>query len=184
MSQPQPLNSLLNTLLDDSALTQDLSSREREAVKTFVEELMDGISEFSNAASAEADPLHAATDIDALISELGIELEDTVPEDNLVNDLLNEHSDATLIDLLSDHVDAASGVVEVLGVRPIGKLGLDTIRRVELQLVAVSLYVSDLRQTLERQLDGKRLSPPPHHWRNYVKSLLLQEFHFINNWLR
>ncbi|MDX2244957.1 MAG: hypothetical protein NW224_30140 [Leptolyngbyaceae cyanobacterium bins.302] len=193
MNQPQSLNTILNSLFSNAALTQDLSSEEQEAMKTLVGELMDGISQLTipvsprrsdapSIAHSETDR-SVATDIDALISELGIEVDESVPQDNLVDALLSQHSDTTLINLLDDHVDAASDVVEILGQRPIGKQELDTIRRVELQLVAVSLYVSDLRQALEQQVKGKRLSHHP-HWLNYIKSLLLHEFDFINNWLR
>ena len=194
MSQPQPWSSILNALLSDSALTQDLSTDECEAVKSFVEELIDGVSQFTEISPSDiTEPSSAnrvdidrsaATDIDALISELGIELEDTAPKNGLVNNSLDEQSDATLIDWLGDHVDAASSVVEVLGNRSIGRQELNTIRRVELQLVGVSLYVSDLRQALERQVDGKRPVVARCHWRNHLKSLLLREFHLINNWVK
>jgi hypothetical protein len=131
----------------------------------------------------EADTDRHATAIDALISEAGSELEDIVPRNELVNDLLNKYPDVTLIDLLGNHVDTASSVVEVLENRPLGRQELNTMRRIELQLVGVSVYVSDLRQALEQQVDGNRPTATRCHWRNHLRSLLLREFHFINNWI-
>jgi len=120
MSQPQPLDSFLNTVLGDPTLTEDLSDEDKTAMRTAFGNLFKGIEQ------------QVATAI-------------TKSANKSVAVELNEYSDTDLINHLTQQVDAAVCAIELLSNRPIGKKHLDLMRRLELQLTAITLSVSDLQ---------------------------------------
>ncbi|NJP12560.1 MAG: hypothetical protein HC866_26390 [Leptolyngbyaceae cyanobacterium RU_5_1] len=102
----------------------------------------------------------------------------------LLNTLLQEQSDAALVDWLNSHLESAFSILEVLANRPLGKQKPDLLRRVELQLVATSLGVADLRKMVEPPLKGLSRRSRSSSWRTRIRRYLLQEFNIINNLLR
>jgi hypothetical protein len=185
MTQSHPMDNLLNSLLSDPVLGKDLSAADKATVKTMVGELMGLASPTTQPnrdEATETGPDHdaAIADLDALLSELGIDPDELPDPPVSIDDLLKEQSDTTLIDALSDHVDSASGVVEVLSTRPRKGQMLEEVRRVELQLIALAIGVADLREALEQQAKGRVDRP----WKARLKALLLHEFRFINRWVR
>lgn len=120
MSQPQPLDSFLNTVLGDPTLTEDLSDEDKTAMRTAFGNLFKGIEQQVATAMTKSANKSVAVE-------------------------LNEYSDTDLINHLTQQVDAAVCAIELLSNRPIGKKHLDLMRRLELQLTAITLSVSDLQ---------------------------------------
>jgi hypothetical protein len=186
MTEPISMDTLLNTLLGDEVLGKDLSDDDRATVKAMVQALSGDIgaelaTPTPNLDTAEMEDLTA--ELDALVAELGVHSTDQPP--NLtMNDLLHEQSDANLVDFLSHQVESANDVVEILCYRPVSKQPqvIDELRRVELQLVALSIGVSDLREAVEQRMAPQQRVAMD--WKRRAKTLLLKEFNFINNWVR
>lgn len=180
------MDTLLNTLLGDEVLGKDLSDDDKATVKAMVQALSGDIgAELSPPALAletlEMEEL--AAELDTLVAELGVHSTDQSPELTM-NDLLQDQSDANLVDFLGHQIESANDVVEMLCYRPISKEPqvIDELRRVELQLVALSIGVSDLREAIEGQMTPQQRVAMT--WKRRAKSLLLKEFNFINNWVR
>jgi hypothetical protein len=190
MTQFHSMDGLLNSLLSDQVLGKDLSADDKATVRAMVGELMgelDGQLPYDPMADQEihdetdsiASSNTALTEFNTLLSELGVDSND-ISADVAMNDLLHEQSDINLVEILGHHVDAASDVVEVLSTRPNREQMLDELRRVELQLTALSFGVADLRHTLEYPTQH----PAQHPWKQSLKALLLREFNIVNVWVR
>lgn len=169
MSQSQPLDGFLNSVFSDPSLTETLSESDRTALQTMFGDLCAGIEQ----------QMHLATAVSMASDQPETELIDGFWEQKQ----LQEYNDATLVERLGGHVDHASGIVGVLSSRPISKQNLAVVSRIELQLTAITLSVSDLRQTLQSQQET--VSPQKGQaWQQSLKQFLLREFDFINFWLR
>ena len=161
MSQPQPLDSFLNTVFEDPTLTEDLSDEDKTAMQTAFGILFKGIEQQVATAMTESANKSVAVE-------------------------LNEYSDTDLINHLTQQVDAAVCAIEILSNRPIGRKHLDLMRRLELQLTAIMLSVGDLQQQPLQHtscLESEQSQIQPGNWR-YLKQILLKEFDFLNHWLR
>lgn len=174
---------LLNTLLADEVLGKDLSDQDKATVKSMVQDLTGEIqAETSAAPDLEAtEQTELTAELDELLAELGVHSTDQSSEITM-NDLLNDQSDANLIDLLSGQVESANEVVEILCYRPISKQVVDELRRVEMQLVGLSIGVADLREAVEQRFTPRQQLSITRKRR--IKALLLKEFNFLNSWVR
>lgn len=186
MTEPLSMDTLLNTLLGDEVLGKDLSDADKATVKAMVQALSGDIQgELDSPAPAPqmVDAAELTAELDTLIAELGVHSTDQ-PPDLTMNDLLHEQSDVNLVDFLSHQVESANDVVEILCYRPISKQPqvIDELRRVELQLVALSIGVSDLREAVEQRMTPQQRVTTS--WKRRAKAVLLKEFNFINNWVR
>lgn len=186
MTEPISMDTLLNTLLGDEVLGKDLSDADKATVKAMVQALSGDIE-----AELATPPFHPETaneaeltaELDALVAELVVHSTEQ-PSELTMNDLLQDQSDVNLVDFLGHQIEAANDVVEILCYRPISKQAqvIDELRRVELQLVALSIGVSDLRAAVEQQMTPQQRVTMD--WKRRAKTLLLKEFNFINNWVR
>lgn len=190
MTQFHSMDGLLNSLLSDQVIGKDLSADDKATVRAMVGELMGELNgqfpydpmadqEIHDETDSIASSDTALIEFDTLFSELGVDSND-ISADVTMNDLLNEQSDINLVEILGHHVDATSDVVEVLSTRPDREQILDELRRVELQLTALSFGVADLRHTLEHPT--QQLAQHP--WKQSLKALLLREFNIVNVWVR
>lgn len=161
MSQPQPLDGFLNTVFGDPTLTEDLSDEDKTAMRTAFGDLFKGIEQQVATAMTESANKSVAVE-------------------------LNEYSDTDLINHLTQQVDATVYAVGILSNRPIGRKHLDLMRRLELQLTAITLSVSDLQPQPQQRtpcMEVEQSQVQPGNWR-YLKQILLKEFDFLNHWLR
>ncbi|PZV07862.1 MAG: hypothetical protein DCF22_21305 [Leptolyngbya sp.] len=185
MTQQLPIDNLLNTLLSETVFGKDLSENDKTTVKEMVQaltrEMNDELIQQPDADNSEfVTDDDAIAQLDAMLSELGVDPKVLSPDVTL-DDLFDQQSDSTLIDALSDHVDSAYSLIEVLSSRPSTRQSLDELRRVELHLTAAEIGVADLQQILE----GCRQSQPTQHsLRQRIKTVLLKEFNFINRLVR
>lgn len=186
MTEPLSMNTLLNTLLGDEVLGKDLSDADKVTVKAMVQALSGDIGAELAAPLPQPETVNEAeltADLDALVAELGVHSTDQ-PAELTMNDLLQEQSDVNLVDFLGHQIESANDVVEILCYRPISKQPqvIDELRRVELQLVALLIGVSDLREAVEQRMTLQQRVAMA--WKRRAKTLLLKEFNFINNWVR
>jgi hypothetical protein len=172
MSELNPLEGFLDQVLSDPSLKDELSEGDRSAMKTLFGSLFAGVPGASSTAASATDSKQSI-DMNALIQEMGL-------EDGVFDDVLDQKSDAALMQCLVEQVDTATRVVNLLGQRSIGRGALPEIGHLELQLTAVGLGIADLQQALARQTPMLRSHPS---WQQRLKNLLLHEFHFINRWL-
>lgn len=185
MTQHLPIDNLLNTLLSETVFGKDLSDNDKATVKEMVQaltgEMNDELIQQTEASNSESSANQdAIAQLDVMLSELGVDPK-ILSSDVTLDDLFDQQSDSTLIEALSDHVDSAYSLIEVLSSRPSTRQSLDELRRVELHLTAAEIGVADLQQTLE----GCRQSQPTHHsLRQRIKAVLLKEFNFINRLVR
>jgi hypothetical protein len=172
MSEPNPLEGFLDQVLSDPSVKDELSEGDRTAMKTLFGSLFAGVPGASSTAASATDSKQSI-DMNALIQEMGL-------EDGVFDDVLDQKSDAALMQCLVEQVDTATRVVNLLGQRSIGRGALPEIGHLELQLTAVGLGIADLQQALARQTPMLRSHTS---WQQRLKNLLLHEFHFINRWL-
>lgn len=186
MTEPISMDTLLNTLLGDEVLGKDLSDADKATVKAMVQALSGDIEAELIPPASDLEMVgieEISAELDTLVADLGVHSTDQPPELTM-NDLLQDQSDANLVDFLGHQIESANDVVELLCYRPISKEPqvIDELRRVELQLVALSIGVSDLREAIEgRMTPQQRVTM---NWKRRTKTLLLKEFNFINNWVR
>lgn len=157
MSQPQPLDGFLNTVFEDPSLTEDLSDADKTAMRTAFGNLFKGIEQ--QVATAMTKSANESVAVE-----------------------LNEYSDTDLINHLAKQIDAAVCAIEILSNRSFGRGHLDLMRRLELQLTAITLSVDDLQRTPCAVVERSQIQPG--NWRYHLKQILLKEFDFLNHWLR
>ncbi|MGG6269080.1 hypothetical protein ACQ4M3_32935 [Leptolyngbya sp. AN03gr2] len=157
MTHSPSIEDLLNALLGDAAIAQDLTEADKATLRTMVQTLAGDLQEELHTvfqASNETTASNTSTvedlsaDLDSILSELGVA--SNARSTQASGELLDKQSDSTLVEVLGDHVESASGVVEVLSTRSVSQQALNALRRVELQLTALTIGVSDLRQALEQ----------------------------------
>jgi hypothetical protein len=181
MTQQFPLDTLLNTLLNEAVFGKDLSDDDKTTVKEMVEALTSEMNQQTNPSCSEAmTDDDAIAQLDLMLSELGIDSKAFSPDVTL-DDLFDQQSNSTLIDALSEHVDSAYTLIEVLSSRPSTRQALNELRRVELHLTAAEIGVADLRQTLEGHRQSQFVRPS---LQQRIKAVLLKEFNFINRLVR
>ncbi|KAM3092537.1 hypothetical protein ACKFKG_22235 [Phormidesmis sp. 146-35] len=175
MTHSPLIEDLLNALLGDATIAQDLTEADKATLRTMVQTLagdLQGELQTVFQASNEATALNASTveglsaDLNTILSELGVASK--VRSTQASGEPLDEQSDSTLVEVLGDHVESASGVVEVLSTRSVSQQALNALRRVELQLTALTIGVSDLRQALEQNCRPM----PLRRWKRSMTALL------------
>ncbi|MBW4489685.1 MAG: hypothetical protein KME12_18025 [Trichocoleus desertorum ATA4-8-CV12] len=171
MSEPNPLEGFLDQVLSDPSLKDELSEGDRMAMKTLFGNLLAGVPGAA-ATSASTTESGLPVDINTLMQEIRW-------EDGIFDDVLDQKSDAALMQCLVEQIKTATRVVNLLGQRSIGRGAVPEIGHLELQLTAVGLGIADLQQALARQTPLFRLNPS---WQQRLRNLLLHEFHFINRW--
>ena len=175
MTHSPSIEDLLNALLGDAAITQDLTEADKATFRTMVQALAGDLQEelhtvfqasndttASNTSTVEG----LSADLGSILSELGVA--SSVRSTQASGEPLDKQSDSTLVEVLGDHVESASGVVEVLSTRSVSEQALNALRRVELQLTALTIGVSDLRQALEQ--NGR--PQPLRRWKRTMTALL------------
>lgn len=172
MSEPNPLERFLDQVLSDPSLKDELSEGDRSAMKTLFGSLFAGIPSATSTAASTNESGQPAN-LNVLMQEMGL-------EDGVFDDVLDQKSDAALMQCLREQIETATRAVNLLGQRSIGRGALPEIGHLELQLTAVGLGVVDLQQALARQTPLLCLNSS---WQQRLKNLLLHEFHFINHWL-
>lgn len=175
MTHSPSIEDLINALLGDAAIVKDLTEQDRAMIRTMVQALTGDLQGELHANSqppnedtsqTSSNPENLTAELDIFLSELGI-----LPNERstqATDELLDEQSDSTLVQVLGNHVESASGVVEVLSTRPITQHALNALRRVELQLTALTIGVGDLRQALEQNLRP----PSLRRWKRSITTLI------------
>jgi hypothetical protein len=171
MTHSPSIEDLLNALLGDAAIAQDLTEADKATLRTMAQTLAGDLQDDLHTvfqASSETTASNASTveglsaDLDSILSELSFVSTQASGEP------LDKQSDSTLVEVLGDHVESASGVVEVLSTRSVSQQALNALRRVELQLTALTIGVSDLRQALEQNCRTQ----PLRRWKRSMTALL------------
>ena len=171
MSEPNPLEGFLDQVLSDPSLEDELSEGDRMAMKLLFDNLLAGMPSAASPPASATDP-GLPVDINMLMKAMG-------EEDGIFDDVLDQKSDAALMQCLMEEIETATRAVNLLGQRSIGRGAVPEIGHLELQLTAVGLGIADLQQALARQTPLLRLNPS---WQQRLRNLLLHEFHFINRW--
>jgi len=185
MTHSPSIEDLINALLGDAEIAQNLTEADKAMIRTMVQTLagdlqgeLHAVSQSFNEATAQtsSNSEDLSAEMDAFLSELGV-----VPNERstqATDEPLDQQSDSTLVEVLGDHVESARGVVEVLSTRPITQHALNALRRVELQLTALTIGVGDLRQALEQNLRPTSLR----QWKRSISTLIRRiQFHQHSN---
>lgn len=175
MTHSPSIEDLLNALLGEASLAQDLTEADKATIRTMVQALTGDLQgELQTAFHSPSTSQQGATDglmaeLDTFLSELdGMPLMQSNPEP------LDHHTDSALVEVLGSHIESAGSVVEVLSTRGVTQHALNALRRVELQLTALTIGVSDLRQALEQNLHPQLL----HRCRRTIAALIRRiQFH-------
>lgn len=181
MTHSPSIEDLINALLGDAEIAQDLTEGDKTMIRTLVQTLagdlggeLHAVSQPPNGKTSQtsSDAESLTAEVDAFLSELGV-----VPNERstqATDEPLDQQSDSALVKVLGNHVEHASGVVEVLSTRPVTQHALNALRRVELQLTALTIGVGDLRQALEQNLRP----PSLRRWKRSMTALLHRiQFH-------
>ncbi|MBE9009758.1 hypothetical protein IQ250_06025 [Pseudanabaenaceae cyanobacterium LEGE 13415] len=160
MTHSPSLEDLVNALLGDASLAQNLTENDKATIRAMVQALtgdLQGELQTAFRSSTGVTPQHDSTDglmaeLDTFLSEL-----DGIPFMQSTPDPLDQHTDSALVEVLGSHVESAGSVVEVLSTRRVTQHALNALRRVELQLTALTIGVGDLRQALEQNLHPQPL---------------------------
>lgn len=169
MTHSPSIEDLLNALLGEASFAQDLTDDDKATIRTMVQaltgdlqgELHTAFQPPNGGTSQNASTVEDLTaDLDTVLSELGGMQSSAQP--------LDKKSDSALVEVLGSHVESAGNVVEVLSTRTVSQQALSALRRVELQLTALTIGVSDLRQALEQNLRPQ----PLRRWRRSITALI------------
>jgi hypothetical protein len=106
--------------------------------------------------------------VQALDGELLSKLDSVTDMGASADESPNRQSDSALVEVLGDHVETAGVIIEILSMLSVSQNALNALRRVELQLTALTIGVSDLRLVLEQSTRPQ----PLRHWRQSLMSVL------------
>lgn len=171
MNEPNSLEGFLDQVLSDPSLKDELSEDDLTAMKALFGNLFAAVPK-SSFTTVPAAPSELPVSRSALLQAIDLET-------SVLDDGLEQKSDAALMQCLIEQIDRATRVINLLGHRFIGRGAIQEIGYLELQLTAVGLGIQDLQQALA-QAPQLRLNKS---WQQRLKNLLLQEFHFINRWV-
>lgn len=172
MTHSPSIEDLLNALLGEASFAQDLTDNDKATIRTMVQAMAGGLQGELHTAfqSPNGGTSQNASTVEGLSAELNTflaELSD-MPLTQAPAQPLDKQTDSALVEVLGSHVESAGGVVEVLSTRTVSQQALNALRRVELQLTALTIGVSDLRQALEQNLRPQ----PLRYWRRSITALL------------
>ncbi|MBW4440377.1 MAG: hypothetical protein KME10_03905 [Plectolyngbya sp. WJT66-NPBG17] len=172
MTHSPSIEDLLNALLVEASFAQDLTDDDKATIRTMVQAMTGDLQEELHTAfqSPNGGTLQNASTVEGLTAELDSFLSELgdMPLTQATVEPLNKQTDSALVEVLGSHVESAGGVVEVLSTRTVSQQALNALRCVELQLTALTIGVSDLRQALEQNLrpQSRRF------WRRSITALL------------
>lgn len=150
MTSSPLIEELLTALLRETT-TQDLIEARQETIRSIVEALA-GESEGNLRTTAQ-------TSMEVSIG---------------IDEMPNRQPDSALVEVLGNHVETAGVIVEILSMLSVSQNAFHALRCVELQLTALTIGVSDLRQALEQNSRPRLL----HRWQRSLMALLRRiQFH-------
>lgn len=144
MTSSPLIEELLAALLRETT-TQNLTEARKETIRSIVQALA-GESEGNLRATAQT-PMEVSIGID---------------------ETPNRQPDSALVEVLGSHVETAGVIVEILSMLSVSQNAFHTLRRVELQLTALTIGVSDVRQALEQNSRPRLL----YRWRRSLMAML------------